>query len=167
MSLTGIIEKFSSFDRLVRAVSTLRHIAVAYHKNLPCKGWHICPEARDIDFVEKVKLYMFRKVLNEVYDKEIHLLSERKQLQRDSSFLNLDPKIDCDGILRVGGRLGNSKLFVSEKYPILLPGKHPISRLLKEHYHKHGVRHQGRLFTEGAVRAAGFWITGGKDWSLP
>ncbi|XP_060566264.1 uncharacterized protein LOC132725195 [Ruditapes philippinarum] len=121
MSLNGIIEKFSSFDRLVRAVSTLRHIAVSYHKNLPCKGWHICPEAKDVDFVEKVKLYIFRKVQNEVYAKEIHLLSEHKPLHRDSSILNLDPKIDCDGILRVGGRLGNSKLSVSEKKPYSPP----------------------------------------------
>ncbi|CAE1272796.1 unnamed protein product [Acanthosepion pharaonis] len=39
--------------------------------------------------------------------------------------------------------------------------KHHIASLLIRHHHKQ-VHNQGRHFTEGAVRAAGFWIVGGK-----
>ncbi|XP_060571866.1 uncharacterized protein LOC132730037 [Ruditapes philippinarum] len=160
-SLASIVDKFSSFERLVRAVSTLRHIVLSYHKRLPCKGWHLCPEAKDVKFRDEVKFYLLSKVQHEVYSKELKLLSEGKALNRDSSILSLDPKLGSDGLLHVGGRLNRSKLPELEKNPIVLPGKHHLSRLLVEHYHKL-IHHQGRSFTEGAVRSAGFWITGGK-----
>ncbi len=45
--------------------------------------------------------------------------------------------------------------------PLILPDHGHITSLLIQHYHKQ-VEHQGRVFTEGALRAAGFWIIGGK-----
>ncbi len=45
--------------------------------------------------------------------------------------------------------------------PLILPGHCHITSLLIQHYHKQ-VKHQGRVFTEGALREAGFWIIGGK-----
>lgn len=46
-----------------------------------------------------------------------------------------------------------------EKNPLLLPGKSYFAKLVVEHFHSL-VKHQGRHFTEGAVRSASFWITG-------
>ncbi|KAI3361617.1 hypothetical protein L3Q82_001934 [Scortum barcoo] len=43
----------------------------------------------------------------------------------------------------------------------LLEGRHHVTELIVRHFHEK-VCHQGRHFTEGAVRAAGFWIVGGK-----
>ncbi|KAI3370856.1 hypothetical protein L3Q82_007373 [Scortum barcoo] len=43
----------------------------------------------------------------------------------------------------------------------LLEGRHHVTELIVRHFHEK-VYHQGRHFTEGAVRAAGFWIVGGK-----
>ena len=48
-----------------------------------------------------------------------------------------------------------------EKHPLLIPRRHHIATLLVRFYHEQVV-HQGRHITEGAVRAAGYWITGGK-----
>jgi len=160
-SLARKVSKFSTFDTLVRALSTLRHIAVSYHKNLPCKGWHLCPAAKDVQLRNEVKLSLYRDVQLEFYSKEVECLSVGKALPRDSTILSLDPKLGSDGLLHVGGRLSRSKLPLLEKNPIVLPGKHALSRLLVEHHHNL-VHHQGRTFTEGAVRSAGLWITGGK-----
>lgn len=44
---------------------------------------------------------------------------------------------------------------------VLIPGRHHIATLLVRHFHEE-VQHQGRHFTEGALRAAGCWIVGGK-----
>lgn len=63
--------------------------------------------------------------------------------------------------MRIGGRLKNAQLDDGEKYPIVLPRYHHISTLLVRHHHER-VRHQGRHFTEGALREAGVWIVGGK-----
>lgn len=44
---------------------------------------------------------------------------------------------------------------------MLVPGKHHIAKLLVMYYHK-SIHHQGRHLTEGSIRRAGYWITGGK-----
>ena len=62
---------------------------------------------------------------------------------------------------RVGGRLKHTQLDNNEKNPIILSGHHHVSTLLARHYHEQ-VKHQGRHFTEGAIRASGLWIVGGK-----
>ena len=48
-----------------------------------------------------------------------------------------------------------------DKNPLIIPSRHHIATLLVRHYHE-TVRHQGRHFTEGAIRAASFWIIDGK-----
>ena len=40
-----------------------------------------------------------------------------------------------EGILRVGGRLKHSELQYDAKYPMILPGKHQVTRLIVLHYH--------------------------------
>ena len=52
-------------------------------------------------------------------------------------------------------------LISREKHPVIIPGKHHIAKLIVLQFHEE-VQHQGRLFTEGAIRKGGFWITGGK-----
>lgn len=84
-------------------------------------------------------------------------LYERK---RKSDLSRLDPFVDNDGILRVGGRLRRADLDYGEKHPILLPKRHHVSQLVVNHYHQK-VHHQGRQITHGAIRQAGYWIIGG------
>ncbi len=51
-------------------------------------------------------------------------------MQRSSSILNLNPFINCNGVLHVGGRQRNSKLKFCMRHPTILYGKHPVSKLL-------------------------------------
>ena len=67
----------------------------------------------------------------------------------------------CDGLLRTGGRLRHASMDPAVRNPIILPKQSHVTKLLVSHYHVK-VKHQGRLFTEGAVRAAGLWIVAGK-----
>ncbi len=46
-------------------------------------------------------------------------------------------------------------------HPALIPGKHHVTQLLIQHFHEK-VSHQGRHLKEGAIRAGGYWIVGGK-----
>ncbi|XP_062538826.1 uncharacterized protein LOC134207124 [Armigeres subalbatus] len=48
----------------------------------------------------------------------------------------LKPKVDKEGIIRVGGRLGNANVSEEVKHPIVLSSKHPLSALLVMHYHQ-------------------------------
>ena len=88
------------------------------------------------------------------------LSKERKKRLQKSHLYCLDPFLDEDGVLRVGGCLRRSQLETAEKHPALLPKRHHLSKLVIKHHHTK-VHHQGRQITHGAVRQAGFWIIGG------
>ena len=64
-----------------------------------------------------------------------------------------------EGILRVGGRLKHSDLQYDAKYPMILPGKHPVTELIILHYH-HLNGHVGayQVLAEIGQR---FWIVKG------
>lgn len=57
------------------------------------------------------------------------------------------------------GRLKHSALDVREQFPIIIPARDHIGKLLVRQYHDR-VKHQGRVFTEGSIRTAGYWIIG-------
>ena len=76
---------------------------------------------------------------------------------KDSVRASLNPFIDCDGIVRVGGRLKNSSLLGLQKHPILLPANHSFSHMVILYYHERTC-HQGRHLTAGAIRLAGYHI---------
>ena len=46
---------------------------------------------------------------------------QNAKISRQSSLLKLDPFIDEEGLIRVGGRLKNSTLPFEVKHPIVLP----------------------------------------------
>ncbi|XP_052212036.1 uncharacterized protein LOC127831088 [Dreissena polymorpha] len=101
------------------------------------------------------------KFQSEFYADEISVLRLEQSVQKCSPIVSLNPFLDQGDLLRVGKRLSRSSLSQSEKHPLILPGKHHVAKLLVQHYHCR-VQHQGLHYTEGAVRAAGFWIASGK-----
>ena len=158
---TKRFEKFSSWKRLVKAITKLRHIVQTFHKGTNCSGWHNCRESDSVESYEEASNFILREVQHEVYDKEISLLKENKPVPKNSAIYSLNPYVGPNGLLRVGGRLSRAPcLTPKEKHPVIVPNTH-VAKLLVTHFHE-SVKHQGRLFTEGAVRTGGFWIVGGK-----
>ncbi|XP_069134244.1 uncharacterized protein [Argopecten irradians] len=150
-------EYFSSWYRLVRAISNVKSLAARWTKTKPDQ--QTCNSAEEHDLVKRSEQFVVKVVQNEAFHKEIKALASGKDVPRNSSILNLDPFLDDDGLLHVGGRLKNSDLPQTQKNPVILPKSHHVTRLVVAHYHQE-VQHQGRLFTEGAIRAAGYWIIG-------
>ena len=62
---------------------------------------------------------------------------------RKSTLYRLDPFVDDNGILRVGGRLRRARPEYKEKHPAILPKGNHVSKLIVRHYHGQ-VHHQGR-----------------------
>ena len=75
----------------------------------------------------------------------------------EDSIVSLDPFVDSSGVLRVGGRIKQSWLPFSQRHPIVLPYRHPISCCVVAYYHELSSHH-GRHVTMGAVRRAGYHI---------
>ena len=64
------------------------------------------------------------------FKKEIHALTSNKALPSKGCLLSLHPFLDSSGILRVRGREQNSKLSCSNLHPVILHGKHPVTKLI-------------------------------------
>lgn len=105
--------------------------------------------------------FIVREVQKEMYGPEIQSLQGGKQLPKDSTLLPLSPVLDQHGVLRVGGRLRHCEATDNYKQPIIIPKGHHVATLLVRHFHQR-VFHQGRKLTEGAIRAAGYWIVGAR-----
>ncbi|KAJ7993986.1 hypothetical protein DPEC_G00261260 [Dallia pectoralis] len=158
--------KFSSWNSLTHALARLIHIARLFqmkpaNRTSCCKGWHHCQAAISVNELSQSKRTIIHAVQEETYSQEYDCLRKEESLPKDSPLKALDPFIDADGLLRVGGRIRKAELLQEEKTPLIIPGKHHIATLLIRYYHER-THHQGRIFTEGALRAAGFWIVGGK-----
>ncbi|KAJ8014076.1 hypothetical protein DPEC_G00036500 [Dallia pectoralis] len=91
---------------------------------------------------------------------EFGVLTDNRDIPKSSPLIKLNPIID-ENIIRIGGRLRHAELEIGERNPIILPRQSHITELLVRHYHNQ-VKHQGRHFTEGAIRSAGLWIISGK-----
>ncbi|GFT35134.1 DUF1758 domain-containing protein [Trichonephila clavipes] len=83
---------------------------------------------------------------------EIDALKKGKGVSKTSKIKALDPFLDENFLLRVGGRLCNADLPFEAKHQIIIPSKHKFTKLLFEHMHKkffhigaQGLVHQIRM----------------------
>ena len=124
------------------------------------------------------ELQIIQMVQNEVFPEEIQLLKSlnaqpqvinrstakdgNRAMKGSSSLYKLDPFLDEDGVLRVGGRIKHSSLPYEVRHPVILPRKGHVTDMILCHHHQ-TIQHQGRGITQGEVRSAGYWIIGGSS----
>ncbi|XP_034005864.1 uncharacterized protein LOC117497939 [Trematomus bernacchii] len=154
---------FSTWKALVRGMATLIHVAKSYSSKshtVECNGWHHCKQSHTSE-LSQAKTIILKAVQQDVYKNEVDCATQGINVHSHSSLVKLDPFLDKDGLLRVGGRIHKAQLEDQEKHPLILPASHHVATLLVRHYHDQAA-HQGRHLTEGALRTAGVWIVGGK-----
>ncbi|XP_067282638.1 uncharacterized protein [Pseudorasbora parva] len=161
---TRRFEQFSEWRTVVRAIARLQHIAHCFtgtNDDSQCTGWHLCPNGLSVSDLLKAEKIIIKSVQHEVYSNELRRISSKGDIPSHSPLLKLNPIIDSNGLLRVGGRIGQAELGEKETNPLIIPAHHHITVLLVRHFHER-VQHQGRHLTEGNIRSNGFWIIGAK-----
>ncbi|GFS80354.1 integrase catalytic domain-containing protein [Trichonephila clavipes] len=89
--------------------------------------------------LEQAENRLIRMVQAEIFSAEIRALQSQKDVLSNSKLKALNPFLD-DGVLRVGGRLSNSDLPSSAKYPAVLPNNHGLTHRIIAHIHKQNFR---------------------------
>ena len=84
---------------------------------------------------------------------------KNKELKNSSPLYRLDPFIDNQSMLRVGGRIKAASSSEDLKHPVILPREGHLSWLIARCLHE-TANHQGRGFTLNEIRASGYWIIG-------
>jgi hypothetical protein len=128
-----------------------------------CKGWHQCTKYRNVEGLKASEIFIMKAVQQQTYHVESECLRKGTTIPKSSSIASLSPFLDYYIVLRVGGRIGEATDVVGlpSVHPVILPKGHHVSTLLVNHHHNN-VKHQGRHFTEEALRSAGIWIVGAK-----
>lgn len=98
-------ERFSDWNRLIRAIGKLIHIVRSYKRdqndNPPtCKGWHCCKFPLSADIILQSKEIIVRAIQQETYANELQCLRQNKPLPKASMLRKLDPFIDQIGLSR-------------------------------------------------------------------
>lgn len=114
----------------------------------------------DAEEVNAAKLVLARLVQRESFPEELKLLQQGRRVPKQSKLRLMNPYLDADGLIRVGGRLQCSREAFDIQHPIILPGFHPFTRLLIKHHHEKLI-HGGIMATLAVVRDE-FWPLNGR-----
>ena len=84
-------------------------------------------------------------------------------LKKTSSLYKLDPFVDKNGLLRIGGRIRRADVPFEVKHPLILHKKSHTSDLIVRYFHDSVGHHQGRGVTHKTIRQTGYWIVDGRS----
>ena len=156
-------ERFSKWSSLVRAISLL----IKFMRSRRAKNAISSPSQgppttiRPVEVQRQAEKLIIASVQQEAFGDVMERLKHGEQLTESNPVLKLNPQIDSEGLLRVGGRIDRAIQTNDERHPLILPWSHHAVDLLVKHVHSE-VKHQGRHLTQGKLRSKGFWILGGK-----
>ncbi|XP_008184257.1 uncharacterized protein LOC103309759 [Acyrthosiphon pisum] len=93
-------------------------------------------KALNVNELSNATMVLLRKMKSMSFTSEVAELKANRLVGRRSALRTLNPFLDPDGLLRVGGRLINADIAYTSKCPIALPAKSTITRLIFEYEHK-------------------------------
>ena len=178
-SQTGLLDKlerFSSWHRAKRAIAVcLRYRQRLYRKMkeraaLPVGqqdesfGAPLTELPITASELRRAEHAILKSVQTEAFEKELKLLKStgrEKTPGKQSDLHRLDPLVDADGLLRVGGRLRRGSLSTEVTHPVILPKRGHVTDLIVTHFHEK-TQHGGRDMTLSEIRTSGFWIVQGR-----
>lgn len=154
LGITSIIEvkNFSSLQRLTRvAAYVLRFI-----KNTQNPGTKTVGEL-NAEELHMANERLIKAVQQECFQREIQELQVKQNKISPPLVKQLKLFVDNKDFLRCGGRLHNAPIDETTKFPILLPRRHPFTKLIIRDCHEK-TNHSGLQSTVTLLRQH-FWIT--------
>lgn len=103
---------------------------------------------------------LIKMAQKDTFQLEIDTLKNGKPLKPKSLLLSLNPFLDADGILRVGGRIGVSMYPYEKKHPIVLKSTSHLTKLLFQQEHNR-LFHAGPSQLLASIRER-YWPIGGR-----
>ncbi|XP_055632731.1 uncharacterized protein LOC129773180 [Toxorhynchites rutilus septentrionalis] len=149
------VEKFSSYDRMLRVLAycqRFRHNCLARPR----------PKRSSLssDEVSKAEKTLISLVQQQCFNSDWTQLQQGKPISAKSPLRWFHPFLAPDGLIHIGGRLERSQQPFEVKHPILLPSSHRFSLLLVRGYH-HKHLHAATQLLLTIIRLC-FWITGAR-----
>jgi len=106
---------------------------------------------------------VIKEMQMETYKEEYTALVNKRELSLHSKLLGLYPRLDGDGIIRSNGRLTYAEFLPYDvRYPVILPRKNWVTKLIVKHYHELGNHQAGTNHTLSLLSTR-FWIVSARE----
>ena len=152
-------ERISNWHRMKRVVAWIGRVVKKWYK----KESVDMQEELMTSEIQEAETKLTRWVQSRSFEKEMKLVRTSKDMKPKKKVGNLwklNPFLDEEGILRVGGRLCHAEETETFRFPIILPKKAIYSKRLIEWQHKR-IEHRGKHSTIGELREKGYWVVNG------
>lgn len=142
----------------------MKAVHVHFGSSTPCDWNSVTLNLRDLPTLIRLDgryHALVQQCQQEAFPEEMARLTKRKQLRSTSSLLPLNPFLDEDGLIRLGGRLARAKLPYDRIHPPILPGRHPFARLIIRVFHE-SMHSAGTDFLLAHIQQH-FWLIAGRE----
>ncbi|XP_071056102.1 uncharacterized protein [Onthophagus taurus] len=161
LNLTTNVNQLIPFSKFSSLIKLQRIVAFVFRFKNNCKGKLRLKGPLNADELRVALEYLVKCSQRETFPEELQLLESDKCLPKENRLTNLSAFLDENGIIRVGGRLSNSDYAFDKKFPIIISGKHTLTRLIFEAEHKF-LFHAGPQQLLASIRER-FWPIGGRS----
>ena len=156
--MVRLFESYSCWHRLKKGVAWL----------LRCKNWlrakkgadklpAVTADSLDPSELQVAETAIIRYVQQKCFKEEVKALRSRKPVVKKSPIYILEPFLDDEGIVRVGGRLKNAPLPEKAQHPVIMPKDHHVSKLVARRVHEVQSGHSGKENVLSLIRQK-YWI---------
>ncbi|XP_033105172.1 uncharacterized protein LOC117107577 [Anneissia japonica] len=115
------------------------------------------------DEINDAEININKTAQQDGFSTEFQQLSCGKILKNDSKIIGLQQKIDDDGLMRSDGRLKFAEFLPYDvRYPIILPRKNWVTKLIVKHHHEKGFHVSGTNHTLSSLSER-YWIVCGRE----
>ncbi|XP_055714302.1 uncharacterized protein LOC129808548 [Phlebotomus papatasi] len=137
------IYRYLSYTKIIRYVALWKR----YIHNLQAKKKQTDPITGSLTPVvlETAACTVLRHVQQQMFTEDCDALERKVETSEKSRLFRLNPFLDSNGLVRVGGRIRRAHIQYDQKHPILLPQNHHITKLIAEEAHQETLRGETQL----------------------
>ncbi|XP_038049665.1 uncharacterized protein LOC119723179 [Patiria miniata] len=123
--INTLLKRYSSWHRLKKIVAWLLRFKV-WLLNHRQQEPQVSLQVHDVQAAEKA---IIAHLQEKHFGEEVRALKTNGTISRKSAVYSLDPVMDDDGLLRVGGRLKMAPLTEQAKHPLIVPREHHVAEM--------------------------------------
>ena len=157
VNIINALEKITSWKKIKRIMAVIMKYKETLLNLAKKRKANTVGPIVDMNLQQKAETAVIKLCQKRTFQKEISTLENGRAISSQCSIFKLDPFLDNDGVLRVGGRIKKANLDYRLKHPVLLPKEgHITHAIIRDHHEK--VALAGRGMTINDIHNHGYWI---------
>lgn len=154
------LDRFSSYSKLVRVTAWVMRFINNCRASRRSSQVTQLTSSLCVQEIVSAENYWISYSQKDCFSAEVESIMAKETVPSSSPLMSLHPFLDSNGILRVSGREQKSKLAYSAMHPVILSGKHPLTKLIIRSEHLR-LLHAGPTLLSSSLSCR-YHIVGGR-----